>query len=398
MRFILYWLGGYLRFILKGSGTERFLSLCLYHGIPLRNICFESYPVMEIPLRDFRRMRELAYKSGCIAVLQTKSGFPFFVRRHRRQAMFAVGMLAGFLLVQGMASHIWRITVLGNTAYSDDTLLHFLEESGYEAGMKIRDISCDDLEQLLRNRYERISWVSARLEGTMLVIELRETEPQKEEEVFSPGDLTADADGTIVEIVTRSGIAQVRAGDTVTAGQILISGQVPVYDDSDTVVEVHSVTADGDIRIQREIVYEDRFPAVYEQRTEVSSERRPWLMIGSWYVEIPFFSLPGQRNAEMKTDYMKTSYQVRLFDDFYLPVRCGFVTKRSYTSEEQAYTEEECRKIAENRVRKYIAENTREGELLRAECSTRIRNGICIVSGELTFTENAGVLMPIASE
>lgn len=395
MNFVMYWFGGYLRFLLKGACAERFLNLCLYHGIPLRNIRYCSHPVIEVPLRYFCRIREIAYKSGCIVVLQQKGGFPFFVHKYRRQAMFCVGMLSAFLLIRGMSSRIWNVTIMGNQVYTDDILIQFMEDNGYTAGMGKKAVSCDDLEQMLRNNYERISWVSARLEGTRLIVEVRESEPQLEEKIWEPGDLTAETDGIIVEIVTRSGIPQVKAGDVVTAGQVLISGQVPVYDDSAALIELHPVSADGDIRIQREIVYQDQFSAVWEKRTYQSSQKRPWLLIGSLYLDIPFLHLPGQENKELERDTVKSNYQVRLFEDFYLPVYCGFVTERFFSTEEVAYTEEECKKIAQEHILRYLEENTKDGNLISSDCTIKIRNNICYVSGELIFTEDAGSLTPI---
>lgn len=396
MEWILYWLRGYLRFSLRGPAVERFMTLCLYHGLPLRRIRYEIHPSVDISARHFRFMRELCLKSGCIAVLEKKGGFPFFLARNRGKVSFAIGILAAFLLIHGMASHIWNITILGNEVYSDDVLLQYMEENGYETGIQRKTLSCDALEQLLRNGYQRISWVSARVEGTRLIVEIRESEPALVEAGSAPGDLASETEGVITEIVTRSGIPQVKAGDMVAAGQVLISGTVPVYGDDGTILQTYSVTADGDIRLQHALVYQDSFPAYREVHVPDQERKRPWILLGKWYLEIPSF-LRAKGEAQ-GVDRFQSYRQLRLFGDYYLPVYVGITTSQLYHTEKYFYTEEEQLSMAEQRIRSFVEENTRNGILVSSSSKLSVRGETCYVTGELTVNEDAGILVQIPEE
>ena len=53
----------------------------------------------------------------------------------------------------------------------------------------------------------------------------------------APCELTAGSDGTVTKIIVRNGIVRVKAGDEVKTGDVLVSGKLPIYDDSETLVK-----------------------------------------------------------------------------------------------------------------------------------------------------------------
>ena len=87
--------------------------------------------------------------------------------------------------------------------YTDDELSHFLDTLGIHCGIMKNQVSCEELEAALRNEYEGITWVSARLSGTKLYIHVKENDvpleiPVKDD---SPCDLAAESDGTITSMI-----------------------------------------------------------------------------------------------------------------------------------------------------------------------------------------------------
>ena len=80
-----------------------------------------------------------------------------------------------------------------------------------------------------------------------------------------PKDLIAEKDATIVEIVTRKGVPQVHAGDTVKAGDLLVSGRVEVLNDAKEVIGYQYQTSDADIYGATVLEYEDQLETVYEK-------------------------------------------------------------------------------------------------------------------------------------
>ena len=73
-----------------------------------------------------------------------------------------------------MSLRIWAIDFDGNSYFTDELLLETLRDAGYETGMEKSGIVCDSLELLLRETYPEITWVSAQIKGTRLIVQLRE--------------------------------------------------------------------------------------------------------------------------------------------------------------------------------------------------------------------------------
>lgn len=107
--------------------------------------------------------------------------------------------------------------------YTYDTLVKWLETQDTYYGMLKSRINCEDLEAAIRTSFPEITWVSARVSGTRLLIHIKENEvlsviPDKDD---APRDIVASKSGIITSMVVRQGIAQVAPGDEVEAGQVL---------------------------------------------------------------------------------------------------------------------------------------------------------------------------------
>ena len=88
---------------------------------------------------------------------------------------------------------------------------------------------------LIRKKYQDITWVSAKIEGTRLYIEVQER-PEgrniRRRRVRTSGCACRSdcfPDGVVVSITTRAGTPQVLAGDTVSEGDVLVSGTVELF-------------------------------------------------------------------------------------------------------------------------------------------------------------------------
>ena len=63
------------------------------------------------------------------------------------------------------------------------------------------------LQQLYGKNFPEITWVSARIEGTRLILNIQEgIIPQKTNSNTSPCNLLADKDGVITNMIVRRGI------------------------------------------------------------------------------------------------------------------------------------------------------------------------------------------------
>lgn len=79
MRWLYYYLGGYLDVCLGGFSPERFLNLCMARQIRIWNLRFQDgMHFFYIPLMDFYKLRPLARKAKVRLRIKGRYGLPFF--------------------------------------------------------------------------------------------------------------------------------------------------------------------------------------------------------------------------------------------------------------------------------------------------------------------------------
>lgn len=88
----------------------------------------------------------------------------------------------------------------------------------------------------------------------------------------APCELTAGSDGTVTKIIVRNGIVRVKAGDEVKTGDILVSGKLPIYDDSETLVKTNLVHADAEVYAETTRTVTWKIPVVEEIRAGTGKE------------------------------------------------------------------------------------------------------------------------------
>ena len=152
-----------------------------------------------------------------------------------------------------------------------------------------------------------------------------------------PSDLRATKEGTVVRIVTRSGVPKVKVGDSCEKGTVLISGQIPITDDSGEVVRTEEVVADGDVYLSSVYHYQNRIPRRYERRIYEEKEKDQYfLQLFQWRL-----TLGGPFRMPETYDQITKSHILRLTENFILPVTVGRIKTLPYRTEEVVRTDAE---------------------------------------------------------
>lgn len=140
-------------------------------------------------------------------------------------------------------------------------------------GCPKKKINCSEVAAAVRKNFPEITWVSARIEGTRLILNIQEgIIPQKTNSNTSPCNLLADKDGVITDMIVRRGIPVKKPGDSCKKGELLVSGELHIMNDSQEVLRKEYVHADADIFISRQISYYQEFPLKY--RTEIPAGKK----------------------------------------------------------------------------------------------------------------------------
>lgn len=394
-----------IRWILKGiitveaSGTsfERFMNICRANEIEIFNIrSFENKFSFQMNAKDFKSLKPIVMKTGCRLKIVEKRGIPFFMFRYRKHYCFLVGLTIAFLMLYLLSMFLWKVEFDGNQAITDNVLMKFLTAIDVGIGDKISEIDCNKIEEELRKQYDEITWASVELSGTKMIVHIKENDgfigTQEKNDV---GNLVSAYDGEIMSIVTRKGTASVKRGDTVSCGDMLVSGEVIVYNDAKEKVGSYYVTADADVLIKTNIPYTDRIDCCYEYKLYTGRKKD--------YFLLSFFNKTLEIGGGFgKFDYYdeKTSLEcLKLNESFYLPVTVGHKCSVEYISEFGTYTDEEASRILLENLGVYLKKIEKKGvQIIDTSVTMENNSEQFVLSGYITVICPAGSFVPIDGE
>ncbi len=281
-------LRGYVKIRISGYSPERFLNLCKHKeiemwGLEAKASGYEMYMTVD----GFRKLKPILKKTKTRITVLERYGVPFFFHQYRKRKVFFVGIFLCLMIIFTCSRFIWKIDVRGNQTITDETLIEYLETTGVFHGMKRSNVDCEKINTGIRKNFNEIIWVSASLEGCNIIVQVKENTDtfrvsQTEE---APADLIATAEGTIVEIITRSGTPCVKEGDTVAAGDVLVSGTVEVLNDGGEVIREERKTADADVYAEVILPYEDLCETIYQEKIYTNKRHKQvYLNLFGYYI------------------------------------------------------------------------------------------------------------------
>lgn len=388
-------IGGYMEIQMTGYSPERFLNLCSARGIEIWNLeqAEDGYRFFML-LKDFRRVRPLVRKSGVRLKIRRRMGLPFFLRKNRGRVGFAAGAGLFFFILYGLSLFVWDIQIQGNRRYTDETVTDFLQEREVTWGMRKSQVDCQALESALRDYFPEITWAAARISGTRLLISIKENEvlSQIPEKQGTPCDVVAAKEGVISSIVVRQGIAQVKAGDSVEAGQVLISGAVPIYNDSGETAAVRYVPADGDVMAVTRYDFSRQFSRIRTVQAETGRRKMGFsLQAGKWSL---VFLLPKQE--EEQWIYLTETSQARLFSNFYLPVYWGKIQGKEVEYYESFYTKAQMEQVSEGIYQNFVKNLNEKGvQIIENDVKILEDESVCRMEGTITALESIAQIQEI---
>lgn len=367
-------LRGYLKIRISGYSPERFLNLCKHKEIEMWGLEANSNTYeMFMTVKGFRKLKPILRKTKTRITILERYGVPFFFFKYRKRKLFFGGIFLCIAIIFTLSRYIWNIDVKGNQTITDEIVIEYLEKTGVFHGMKRSDVNCEKIDTGIRKNFNQIIWVSASLEGCNIFIQVKENTDtfQVSQTEENPADLIATTEGTILEIVTRSGVPCVKEGDTVKTGDLLVSGTVEVINDAGEVIREEYKAADADIYAEVIIPYEDVCETIYQEKV-YTNKRHKFVYMNLFGYHIGF----GIKNNKTK-NYEITSEekQLKLNQNFKLPIYFGKNQGKGYKLQKRERTKEEKEIILNHNLELY--------------CKELEEGGIVILEKQMELTEDA---------
>lgn len=386
-------MNGYLTIKVWGYSPERFMNLCSNHNILIWDVRqYEEYYVMNISLKGFLRLRPIVRKTKTRVAILQRYGLPFFVPKIRKRCIFALGILGCMLFLMLMTTYIWSIEVDGNTSITDEEFMDYLSAHGIVYGMKKKNVPIEELEKDIRLQFDIVTWDSVKLEGTKLHIQLKENtlieNEKKVEQKYKASDLIAPKDGVIVEMITRSGVPNVTIGTTVKKGDLLVSGLIPIVGEDTLVRKYQYSNADADIYLQCVYNYKDCLKLEYEEKSFTGEENQ------IYFLEImgKGINLPHRSIKYKEYDIYTETYQLKILDNYYLPIYWGIKKVREYECQTKKYSNEEAKQKLIYNLSEFIATLKEKGvQIIEKDVKIVNINETMQAAGSIQVIEPTGV-------
>lgn len=379
-------LSGTVKVFVKGDDKSRFLNLIRTKGIDMWNIvCKENGYIFTMYAKDFYKLQKVRRKTHVKLKIIKKSGIPFLVKRYRKRKMFLFGFISACIMVKLLSAHMWDIEINGNIKHTKNEIAKLLRENNVECGMKIKDVCADKIEEYIRNGYSDIVWISCRVEGTKLIIDLKENlyvgqvkEELKENVRY---DLVATEEMTISKIVTRRGTALVKAGDRVKKGDILIMGEVEVSGDYDEYIRTEYVAADGEVYGIVNCTYMDVLSTKYVKKVYTGrEEKKISFVFNDNKIEI------GKDADYEKADVITKEKRIYMTSGYYLPVIKIEKCYREYEEETLEYEKDEIERRLLNKYNKYLENLSKMGiQIVDKNVRIDINGGMAKAQGNIVL-------------
>ncbi|MHB8075432.1 sporulation protein YqfD [Desulfosporosinus fructosivorans] len=213
---------GRIFFLARGEQLARFLNQILKDGV----IVFHTQKSergmrAQIKLADFRRLRRAARQTHTRVHIMAKYGWPFIAARWWRRKGLLTGIAIIALVLTILSQLVLSISVTGNHNVLTADVLERAEKLGLKTWTKSKDLDLNQIAKALQEQLSDAAWIGVEQNGTGVLIKISEkTRPSIPEEA---GNLVAKHAGIVKEIMVIQGTPQVHEGETVRAGQVLIT-------------------------------------------------------------------------------------------------------------------------------------------------------------------------------
>lgn len=356
-KILLNYILGYLTIEIEGYFIERFINICNNQKIFLWNLSKINSSIMKlnIGIKDFRKIKQIAKKTKCRIKIKKKNGIPFFLNRYKKRKIFLIFFSLIIISIIVLSNFIWNIEIIGNENIKVEEIEELLQRNGFGIGKTKIGLNTKEIINQIRLERDDIAWMGIETNGTNAVVEIVEADlkPEiiKEDEYCN---IVATKDGIIVKVSAQNGTPVVKEGDLVTKGSVLIQGWL-----EGKYTGIRYVNANG--QVQAKVWYSQTVKVPFKQTKKVKTGEEE----SKYSVKINNFQINLSKKLSKfeKYDTIEKNKKLRLFSDFYLPIEINKVTYQEYKNQEFTYTLEDAKKIAIQEAKKSLENQIKDKKI-----------------------------------
>lgn len=218
---------GYYRVRVRGAAPELALYRLTQSHIPFWDIERVDDFSSDISIRrkDYEQVTAIASRVQEGADLLHEHGLFCHFRGLKKRKLFVLTVFLCFGLAYLLPNFVWCLHVEGNETVPSPQILRELQELGVGFGTWGPSIVPQDLKNQMLNRVPELEWLTVNQSGGLATVVVRERQPA--EAIIDRRQVTnliASQDCILTRIEVYSGQTVCETGQSVRAGQLLVSG------------------------------------------------------------------------------------------------------------------------------------------------------------------------------
>ena len=207
---------------------ERVLNLCSARKLAFWDLEWEGAETFTCRMSrgDHRILSRAAEKLDCTIEIVRREGAPYTLGKLRHRQALAVGIAACGTAVLIGSFFVWDIQIAGNETVPREVILRSLENNGVHRGCFGFALNGEDIRNHVLLELEDVVWLAVNVRGCVARVQVVERVRGQDMVEDGPANVVARRPGLVTRVEALGGQAAVVPGDTVTQGQLLISGAV----------------------------------------------------------------------------------------------------------------------------------------------------------------------------
>ena len=339
IKIIFSYILGFLKISVKGYYIERFINICKNNKITIWNLKRKDSVELNLNVRikEFKEICKIAKKTGCKIKIKNKKGIPFLLHKYKKRKIFFILLILLVLIIGLSSCFVWNVEIKEENGYELENIREDIEKAGLKSGVFKGKINTKEIINKIRLERKDIAWMGIELKGTNAIVKLVKSDEKPDiidEDEYC--NIISNKEGIITKISVQNGTANVKVGDTVSIGDILVNGWM---EGKFTGIRyVHSLA-----EIEAKVWYTESVKIPYnvtETKYTGNEEEKYGIKFNNFQINFT------KKYSKFKIyDTIETENKIKLFSDFYLPISIVKTIYKEQEKIEKTYSVEEAKNI-----------------------------------------------------
>ncbi len=345
---------GSVKLEIEGYYIERFINICMNESIDIWNLQRESNIEMSLKchLKDYKRIVKILKKVKCKMKVVEKNGIPFIINKYKKRKIFILLLILTILGIIISSGYIWNVEIDIENDLELENIENDLKDSGLIIGILKNNLDKDKVINEIRLKRDDVAWIGIEIVGTNAIVKLVKAEEKPEiVDTSKYSNIISEVTGNIEKINVQSGTANVKEGDTIKEGDVLVNGWM-----EGKYTGIRYVNAIAEIEARVWYTEHINIPYIVQENIETGNIEE------LYSIKINNFQINFHKGVS-KFEIYDTMYlekKLKLFSDFYLPISVVKQQNKEIEQQEKIYTKQEAIDLGIEEIEKKFEEQNQE--------------------------------------